>query len=225
MATLKKRPRGAERPDWCIYCRRAADTKDHVPPKLVLETPRPFDHPTVPACFACNNGFSKDEEYFLTVLAMTSAAPSLIARVREGGKVDRALKRSPAFAERIERQAVVTPGGKVGLQPEQARVNRVIAKIAVGLSHVRGKRVSIEDVAVLTYPLSPPNPVPDSIKSLAYTEKFRPRRWRVIQPGVFSYLWIPKSFVPPCYLMDFHGSLWALAVIGPRFHSLWRGIT
>lgn len=55
----------------CVYC--GADknlTVDHVPPKLLLEKPYPPNLITVPACFACNQSFQKDDEYTRTMLCI-----------------------------------------------------------------------------------------------------------------------------------------------------------
>jgi len=50
----------------CTYC---GETKwvsaDHVPPKNLFPKPYPTDMWTVPACDDCNQGFSKDDDYFL----------------------------------------------------------------------------------------------------------------------------------------------------------------
>ena len=42
----------------CVYCGNAAGTRDHVPPKVLLDEPYPPDLPPVPACDECNNRFS-----------------------------------------------------------------------------------------------------------------------------------------------------------------------
>ena len=47
----------------CLYCGSTADTKDHVPPKALLEKPYPKNCRTVPACKSCNLGFSQYEGY------------------------------------------------------------------------------------------------------------------------------------------------------------------
>lgn len=80
----------------CAYCGRPATTRDHVPPKCLLEKPLPKTSITVPSCRACNEGFAKDEEYFATVLAHVGSVPELTAKVDPGGVTDRALTRRPS---------------------------------------------------------------------------------------------------------------------------------
>lgn len=51
----------------CIYCGAEAKTREHAPSKVFLSKPYPSDLPVVPACFMCNNSFSKDE-LFVAIL-------------------------------------------------------------------------------------------------------------------------------------------------------------
>lgn len=46
----------------CIYCGESATTREHTPSKTFLIEPYPENLPTIPACFACNNGYSEDEK-------------------------------------------------------------------------------------------------------------------------------------------------------------------
>ena len=48
---------------YCVYCGRKCYTAEHCPSKTFLKRPLPSNLPTVPACKACNNGFSSDERY------------------------------------------------------------------------------------------------------------------------------------------------------------------
>jgi len=47
-----------------------AETREHVPSKVFLQTPYPNDLPTVPSCEECNNGFSSDELYTAVLLEL-----------------------------------------------------------------------------------------------------------------------------------------------------------
>jgi len=130
----------AERLLPCIYCGRAADTSDHVPPRLLLRQPYPVPMTTVPSCRACNQGASLDEEYFRVVLAQVGVSAHLSDMVAPGGVVDRALTRSVRLSQRIEGALTVAPGGRVMIAPEHERINRVLGKIAHGLFVVRYAR-------------------------------------------------------------------------------------
>ncbi len=54
----------------CVYCGATADTSDHIPPQGVFAEPRSVALLEVPSCKVCNSSFSKDDEYFRTVLTM-----------------------------------------------------------------------------------------------------------------------------------------------------------
>src|SRR5258706_567449 len=79
----------------CVYCGAEGKvTDDHVPPKNLF--PDDFaDLIEVPACFECNNGFAKDDEYFRTMLVFRedvrehpAAADAVQAAFRMLGRPD-----------------------------------------------------------------------------------------------------------------------------------------
>jgi hypothetical protein len=47
----------------CVYCGEYATTREHIPSRVFLDEPYPFDLTIVPACLKCNNSFSRDEQY------------------------------------------------------------------------------------------------------------------------------------------------------------------
>ena len=55
----------------CVYCGKyKVLTSDHIPPKNLFPKPRPNNLITVHACKNCNEGASKDDEYFRLMLSM-----------------------------------------------------------------------------------------------------------------------------------------------------------
>lgn len=54
----------------CIYCGEEANTREHCPSKVFLQSPLPTDLPVLPACFACNNGYSNDEKFTFRVIGL-----------------------------------------------------------------------------------------------------------------------------------------------------------
>jgi hypothetical protein len=81
----------------CLYCHGKADSKDHVPPKLLLEKPFPRNLITVPACVLCNNRFSLDEQYFRDGLAQVGFTPTLRSKLEQNGVVTRSLAHAPKY--------------------------------------------------------------------------------------------------------------------------------
>lgn len=48
----------------CIYCRtNVANSREHLPSRIFLDTPYPVEYSIVPACKKCNGSFSADEVY------------------------------------------------------------------------------------------------------------------------------------------------------------------
>ena len=61
----------------CIHCGSAWASKptssDHVPTKALLDRPLPANVHVVEICVECNNGFARDEEYFVAFLGAAMA--------------------------------------------------------------------------------------------------------------------------------------------------------
>ncbi len=83
---------------FCAYCAvNEGVTADHVPPKACFADPKP-QLITVPACDACNHGFSKDDEEFRFMLSLrvgmaTPATKGLHERNRRTVAKNNRLKR------------------------------------------------------------------------------------------------------------------------------------
>lgn len=79
----------------CIYCgKKAAGTKDHVPPKSFFPSPRPSNLITVPCCKMCNGKYGKDDERvrnMLISLEATEDHPGIKAQI--AGKRNRSFMR------------------------------------------------------------------------------------------------------------------------------------
>src|SRR5713101_6317270 len=76
----------------CFLCESLADTRDHIPPRGFFPVV-PDNIVTVPACLQCNQSYSKDEEYFRTVVAAQCYATSPVARQVWSGTIVRSLWR------------------------------------------------------------------------------------------------------------------------------------
>ena len=199
----------------CVYCGRDATTKDHVPPRCLLEKPYPKDLITLWCCQECNNGFSLDEQYFLTVLGQIGTSPTLVNKVEEGGQIDRALTHSPALDERIIQSLETSEDGQITLRPETQRIHRVIRKIALGLFVHRYAKVpswdAITPVAAYPYNIEDQRPAPFFVAT--FTERFRSKTWTHVQRGIFSYIVVrdPAQYSKYWCIIDFHQTLWGVS--------------
>ncbi len=114
----------------CIYCGASADTREHVPSKILLDKLFPTNLPVMPACVTCNNGFSKDEEYVACIISCMlseSTDPSKIVNIR----TSKTLSRKPALRAQLE-DAKYVQQGKVRFKVDEGRLVNIIRKLAVG---------------------------------------------------------------------------------------------
>jgi hypothetical protein len=129
----------------CIYCGANGKlTRDHVPPKGIFPKPRPFNLITIPACSKCNQGNSKDDEYFRLALNVREELSSHPAVQKGQPGVLRSLldPKKPgmrqSFLNNIRFVEQVTPGGifirnHFALQVNTDRLRSVIKRTMRGL--------------------------------------------------------------------------------------------
>jgi hypothetical protein len=113
----------------CIYCGAGTETRDHCPSRILLDEPYPENLPIVPACGACNVGFSLDEEYFgcLVECARTGSIETV-----QRPKIHRILKDSPALAAKLRNARTVADNGETLFSVEGERIKAVALKLACG---------------------------------------------------------------------------------------------
>lgn len=114
----------------CVYCGGTPTTRDHVPSRVFLDEPFPADLPVVPACAACNVGFSLDEQYvacFIECVLAGSTEPGRVTRE----KVARMLESNARLSSRILHSRVERAGA-VLWRPESERIVNVALKLARG---------------------------------------------------------------------------------------------
>lgn len=200
---------------YCIYCGERASTRDHVPPKFLLERPLPTNLRTVPSCVRCNHNASLDEQYFLVLLGQVSPSPAIAAKNSPGGVIDRTLTRSPALEERLlQSLGVDEESGSIFIQPETERVNRIVKKIATGLFALRYGRAPLSEQVgpIGLYPYLPSDNRPLPYFIATFTERFKSKQWKTVQRGVFSYIFVrdPKHSGKVWCVMDIYQSLWGV---------------
>jgi hypothetical protein len=115
----------------CTFCRRAPDSRDHVPPRVLLDKPHPSDLLVVPACKRCNNEISADENYLACMVECALCGSSKPQEVKRE-KIRRILTEKPWLAKRIEEGASRDASGTLVWAVEDAPVRRVLIKLARG---------------------------------------------------------------------------------------------
>lgn len=117
--------------DNCIYCGKGIETKEHIPPKVLLDEPYPENLPTVQACATCNQGFSLDEEYFACLIECARIG-SIDLKVIERDKIRAILSRKKALLDKLEKAITETPEGQKAFSVEPERFKKILLKIAQG---------------------------------------------------------------------------------------------
>jgi hypothetical protein len=137
---------GSTQKPLCVYClSNEADTKDHVIAEGFFETAPEGGYVKVPACYACNNRLSRDEEYFLVaVLAEATVGSQTANRVLDRLSEDHSSGRRKrtglaiSLLDKVRHIDVHSPSGiylgrASGVELDTERANRVLEKILRGL--------------------------------------------------------------------------------------------
>lgn len=115
----------------CAYCGAAANSRDHVPSKILLDEPYPQNIPVAESCTECNQGFSASEEYFACLIdCVINGTTTPNENFRK--KIIATLTARPSIAQRIERGRETKPSGELLWQPETDRVKEVVLKLSRG---------------------------------------------------------------------------------------------
>ena len=118
----------------CIYCSAQPDTRDHVPSKVLLDKPYPFQLPVVGACERCNASFSLDEQYLATFLdCVICGGTDKTGPLRS--TVKRILNDNPKLQQRIEDSRRTDEADNLHWEPETDRIELVelLAFISISL--------------------------------------------------------------------------------------------
>lgn len=115
----------------CVYCGKGIETKEHIPPKVLLDEPYPENLPVIRACEVCNHGYSLDEEYFACLIECARLG-SVDLEVIERDKIRLILSRKKALMSKLEKAVAKTPKGQTAFSIEPERFRKVLLKIAQG---------------------------------------------------------------------------------------------
>lgn len=115
----------------CIYCGGGIGTKEHAPPKVLLDEPYPENLPIVQACAVCNQGYSLDEEYFACLIECARVG-SVDLKVVEREKIRAILSRKKALLNKLEKAIMKSQNEQKAFLIEIDRFEKVLFKIAQG---------------------------------------------------------------------------------------------
>jgi hypothetical protein len=141
----------------CSYCGANANSRDHIPSRVLLDEPYPENLPIAESCDKCNTGFSVDEEYLaclIECIVQGTTQPNNKFRA----KVAKTLKARPSIATRIESGKVLDQNQNPIWGVEFDRVRSVVLKLArghmsyeLGIQHIEEPIiVDISSVSLMT---------------------------------------------------------------------------
>lgn len=218
----------------CVYCGKTRRlTDDHIPPKGLCNKPRPSDLINVPSCWSCNNGASRDDEYFKTMMVFKDEAGShpeaagIRSSVFRGLQMPEKIGFARNLVQGIREVRVRTPAGlhlgrRLAFNVDLTRLDRVVDRITRGLYwHHRGSRIPDEfEVVILSE---------DGLRSVAAPEIERIRiQKEIVIPalknpchsvgrGVMRYWYASISDQPPvlAWLYQFYEDVKFVALVSP----------
>lgn len=115
----------------CIYCGEGIATREHTPPKVLLDELYAENLPTVRSCAVCNQRYSLDEEYFACLIECARVG-SINLKVVEREKIRAILSRKKALLNKLEKAITETPNGQRAFILELERFKKILLKIAQG---------------------------------------------------------------------------------------------
>lgn len=114
----------------CAYCGDAPGTRDHVPSKILLNSPFPENLPVVPCCDSCNQGFSLDEEYFACSIECILHGTTDIGKLSRE-KIKSIFSKKQKLKELIDKSFMIIENKKF-FKYDQSRFENVMIKLAKG---------------------------------------------------------------------------------------------
>jgi len=115
----------------CIYCGAEPDTREHIPSKVLLDSPYPPQLPVVGACKKCNHSFSVDEQYVASFIECARCG-SVEAQDIKRPKIKNILSKNPVLRQRILECRWGDIFGNFQWKPEIDRVKNISIKLAQG---------------------------------------------------------------------------------------------
>lgn len=221
-------------PKTCIYCGAPADSRDHVPPRLLLEGPPPPNWLPVPACRSCNSGYADDERYVRDALHQAGFGDISREKTAPGGVVARSLRHSPRLDQMMKWAHVPGEDGRLRFVPQLERFSRVMVKIAFGLWFKRYQRCAAVSAFTcetvqhsqdlrpwLVDLVSPPGKWPEVgsqklCRSAAgwpgQQDTQKSGKWTSVQAGIFEFSFIPvQSRQPGLFcVMNLYDTVWGV---------------
>lgn len=220
----------------CIYCGSAqALTDDHIPPKTLFPKPRPSNLITVRSCRTCNEGASKDDEYFRLMISMRHDTGDHPAVKQILPSIYRSLQKpakkgfQQALFKSMKEMDVVSTGGiylgtTQGYDVNFARLDRVALRITTGLFyHHFGERLP-SGFRITAYSTDGLKDLDTGAKSrvIDLFDKVTRNQPHIFGEGVFVYWYQPVQGQNPigAWVLAFYERVGFLCLVTPNEKSV-----
>jgi hypothetical protein len=151
----------------CAYCGGPEETRDHVPPKGIFAGLPKNQLITVPSCWACNNGESKDDDYFRQAMVAMETIEGATVPAPVVETIQRAVRRAEKEGRRTPLHALARSARKVWFWAEGASSAQL--KTAVDIEWPRVRRTALR-IARGLYWHHREHCVPDDFEVTIYSE-------------------------------------------------------
>ena len=223
----------------CTYCGDPLGqekTMDHIPPKSLFE--KRFRHllPTVPSCKACNNGASKDDEYFIRIALSKecSNSPSVNEVI---ASFKRNLDREESKGYRNEFFDSITPtqfpaeNGKeepaMGFQIDLQRICKVVFRTVKGLLWGESCIRLPDDFGIVMAPYINLKFLEQDLLNIflhiLLAEQTSKKEKKVVIPDIIEYWWnqlFPTNLLHSAWVLRFYKDAYFICILTPREEDL-----
>ena len=231
----------------CVYCGSSPEnlTVDHIPPKCLFPKGTE-DLITVPACSQCNNGASKDDEYFrqMIVFSIQSSdhpeAKEIIDRALRNLSREEAKDFTATYFDTLARCYVVNkqrwiePSMKYPV--ELQRIGNVVFRIVKGLFWKETQMRLPQDFEVVVVPSYniefTGRPLSRIVHEVLSAEHKSAGNRKSIGNGVFQYWWkrrFSEKVPASVWVLRFYGGTFFICFVAPKekewqnlFRNYWQ---
>lgn len=134
---------------YCVYCYNIADSREHLPPRILIDKPNQNEWCIVPACSKCNNGYSTDEQFVACTIEYILAEIYYEGNIQRN-KIKETFEKRPHILEKIKTLCIFQNGSLKIDNSVIEKIKTVVLKIARGhFMYDCNEFLNDEDVQVL----------------------------------------------------------------------------
>jgi hypothetical protein len=191
----------------CIYCGEKADSREHIPSKILLDEPYPSKLAVLPSCKSCNNSFSSDEQYVACLIEYVKSV--LNNAIIDRKKISQTFQKRPHILKGFEHGTKCNDDGSVEyIEYDIQKIESVVIKLAKCHAMYTMSQITFDtkaevyfrflpelvegDIAIFTQPViqekSPELGARGAIEILLSAEGNIITPWNIVQEGRYRFI-------------------------------------